>query len=951
MEVVEQRKAAKDFAKKWAEKGDEKQDTQNFWLSLLQDVYGAEHPTEIAQFEKRVAKGYIDVYLPETRVLIEQKSLKFSLDEKEPRQGKMVTPYEQARDYVSQLGMDEKPRYIITCNFEEFRIYDTKIASSYNQKKDEWYAPYDTVLLSELETDFYRMNFLVNSEDKSLKKEMQVSLLAGELVGVLYNELLKQYDNPDDQETLKSLNKLCVRLVFCLYAEDAGIFGNKHNMFHDYMEQHKHEARTALIKLFRVLNTTEDERKADKELKYEDEDLLAFPYVNGGLFKDDIEIPRLTESFLTLLLKNASEDFNWREISPTIFGAVFESTLNPETRRSGGMHYTSIENIHKVIDPLFLDDLKSELDEALNETVAVTKKKKLTAFQNKIAGLKFLDPACGSGNFLTESYLSLRRLENKVIRALMDMEKKQVKGQISFLLTGSNPIQVSIGQFYGIEINDFAVTVAQTALWIAEAQMMQETEEILAMHLDFFPLKTYLNIHEANALRIDWNDVIPARELNYIMGNPPFVGHNLRSDLQKEDMSIVFGKGEAESKLDYVICWYQRAIEYMEVAHSNIIAAFVSTNSICQGESVPAFWKQFVVVHKAEIQFAYTTFIWDSEAIAKAHVHCVIVGFAYGSVKRSKKLFNKSLVAEVEHINPYIIAAPDVWLENRTNKPQGSLPKMTTGSQPMDFGHFILDEEERLSLISKYPVLKKYIKPFVGAHEFLHDKIGHYSRYCLWLYKADLSEIRSIPEIKKRIETVQRLRSESKIDRVRKKADVPYLFCQIRQPKSTYLVIPRHSSQTRRYIPFGFMVPEIITGDACTIIPNLGFYEFGVLTSNVHMSWVRAVCGRIKSDFRYQASIYNNFPWPSPTEAQKEKIEKTAQAILDARALYPDSSLADLYDPLTMPPELLKAHQVNDKAVMDAYGLKPGTPAYTSEAGCVAELMKMYQELVSKEGK
>lgn len=637
MEVVEQRKAAKDFAEKWAGKGDEKQDTQNFWLSLLQDVYGAEHPTDIAQFEKRVAKGFIDVYLPETRVLIEQKSLKFSLDEKEPRQGKMVTPYEQARDYVSQLGMEEKPRYIITCNFEEFRIYDTKIASSYNQKKDEWYAPYDTVLLSELETDFYRMNFLVNSEDKSLKKEMQVSLLAGELVGVLYNELLKQYDNPDDPETLKSLNKLCVRLVFCLYAEDAGIFGNKHNMFHDYMEQHKHEARTALIKLFRVLNTTEDERKSDKELKYEDEDLLAFPYVNGGLFKDDIEIPRLTESFLTLLLKNASEDFNWREISPTIFGAVFESTLNPETRRSGGMHYTSIENIHKVIDPLFLDDLKAELDEALNESVASTKKKKLTAFQNKIAGLKFLDPACGSGNFLTESYLSLRRLENKVIRALKDMERGQVDGQISFLLKGSNPIQVSIGQFYGIEINDFAVTVAQTALWIAEAQMMQETEAILAMQLDFLPLKSYSHIWEANALRIDWNDLVPAGELNYIMGNPPFVANTGRtsaedshskkimSDNQSEDRERLFGKDGG--LLDYVACWYKKAAVYIKGAQ--IMCAFVSTDSITQGQQVEPLWKDLFSLGVV-INFAYRSFKWKNDTNEKgATVFVVIIGFSY----------------------------------------------------------------------------------------------------------------------------------------------------------------------------------------------------------------------------------------------------------------------------------------------------------------------------------
>jgi len=667
--------------------------------------------------------------------------------------------------------------------------------------------------------------------------------------------------------------------------------------------------------------------------------LAAFPYVNGGLFDgDDIEIPPFTDEIMDLLLRKASDDFDWSEISPTIFGAVFESTLNPETRRSGGMHYTSIENIHKVIDPLFLDDLKAEFEEIKNISVLRTQEKKLHALQDKLASLSFLDPSAGSGNFLTESYLQLRKLENEILRLL-------THGQITFGYEGFSPIKVSISQFYGIEINDFAVTVARTALWIAENQMLKETEDIVHMQLDFLPLKTNAYIVEGNALRIDWNDVVDKSKLNYIMGNPPFVGHNLRSNAQKEDISIVFGKGETESKLDYVICWYQKAIEYMETAVSHITAAFVSTNSICQGESVPAFWKQLVVDHKAEIQFAYSTFIWDSEASSKAHVHCVIVGFTYGSVRKPKKLFDGSDVTEVDHINPYIIAAPDVWLESRTNKPQGSLPKMTTGSQPMDYGNFILDAEERETLVSKYPVLAKYIKPFIGAHEFLHDRIGQYSRYCLWLDKADLSEIRNIPEVKERIERVRQLRTESKIDRVKKKADLPYLFCQIRQPKSTYLVIPRHSSQTRRYIPFGFIQPEIIAGDACTIIPDLGLYEFGILTSNVHMAWVRVVCGRIKSDFRYQASVYNNFPWPQPAEKEKQRIAETAQGILDARSLYSNSCLADLYDPTFMPPELRKAHMDNDRAVMQAYGMPIKE---TDEAACVAWLMKLYQEKVNE---
>ena len=547
-------------------------------------------------------------------------------------------------------------------------------------------------------------------------------------------------------------------------------------------------------------------------------------------------------------------------------------------------------------------------------------------------------------------------MENQIIGELVNLrhtrhrDEKSI-GQIAFggeAMKAENPIQVSIEQFYGIEINDFAVTVAKTALWIAENQMMKETEQIVHSNLDFLPLKTNAHIVEGNALRMDWNDVVSKEKLNYIMGNPPFVGHNLRSDSQKEDMSIVFGIGETESKLDYVICWYQKAVEYMEAAGNHIVAAFVSTNSICQGESVPAFWKQLVVEHKTEIQFAYSTFIWDSEALSKAQVHCVIVGFTYGSQNKSKRLYNGTFVTEVEHINPYLIAAPDVWLESRINKPQESLPKMTTGSQPMDYGYFIIDAKERETLISKYPILTKYIKPFIGAYEFLHDKIGQYSRYCLWLEGANLSEIKNIMEVKERIQKVQELRGKSKIDRVKKKADLPYLFCQIRQPESSYLVIPRHSSQSRKYIPIGFMTSDIIAGDACTIIPDLGLFEFGVLTSNIHMAWVSVVCGRIKSDYRYQSSVYNNFPWPQATEEEKHRIEKTAQGILDARALNPVSCLADLYDPNFMPPELLMAHRANDRAVMQAYGMPIKE---TDEAACVAWLMRLYQEKINSEVK
>ena len=928
MTDAQQREAARQFYYKWHGKGREDEDARSYWIDILQNIFGIENVTDRVQFEKKVKSPEgtkrIDVYIPETRVLIEQKSLGIALDKPQYGHGGK-TPYDQAKEYDNYVTVDEKANWIITSNFEEIWIYDCHQALPEPVK----------LKLSDLQTKYHRLDFLIKPNDPGPGGDNDLSFKAGDLVGKLYDCFLKQYKYKEDPETLKSLNKLCVRIVFCLYAEDAGVFGKK-SMFHDYMKQFDAQhARKGLRDLFRVLNQEPNKREA--YLADDDPMLAAFPYVNGGLFADDdSEIPPFTDEIMNLILKKASANFDWSGISPTIFGALFESTLNPETRKSGGMHYTSIENIHKVIDPLFLDDLKAELREIKKDPVLKSRKVKLQAYQNKLATLEFLDPAAGSGNFLTESYICIRRLENEALR---ELSQQIVMGGVT------NPVKVSIAQFHGIEINDFAVTVARTALWIAESQMLKETEDIVNSDLDFLPLRTQANIVEANALRIDWNDVVPKERLNYVMGNPPFVGHNLRSDMQKEDITIVFGKGETESKLDYVICWYQKAIEYMETTSRPIVAAFVSTNSICQGESVPAFWKQLIVEHKAEIQFAYSTFIWESEASSKAHVHCVIVGFTHGKVNRAKKLFNEEAVTEVEHINPYIIAAPDVWLENRTNKPQGALPKMTTGSQPMDYGKFILTTEERTDLISKYPVIEKYIKPFIGAYEFLHDQIGQYSRYCLWLDKADLSEIKNIAEVKERIENVKQLRSESKIDRVKKKADVPYLFCQIRQPESTYLVIPRHSSQSRRYIPIGFMIPEIIAGDACTIIPNLGLYEFGVLTSNVHMAWVRVVCGRIKSDFRYQASVYNNFPWPQPTEKEKQRITETAQGILDARLVYSHSCLADLYDPAFMPPELLKAHQVNDKAVMQAYGMPIKD---TDEAACVAWLMKLYQEKVGK---
>lgn len=924
MTDAERRSAAAKFATDWKGRGDEKQETQRFWMSLLQNVCGVEQPTSAIEFEKRVevdnsdgttTTKYIDGYLPATRVLIEQKGVKIDLKKGERQSdGAMLTPFQQGRRYGGYLPQPEQPRWIVVCNFQEFHIHNM------SRPNDE---P-EILLLSDLEKEFHRLDFLVDTGKEHIKKEMEVSLQAGELVGVLYDALLKQYKNPDDPETLKSLNKLCVRLVFCLYAEDAGIFGGK-SMFHDYLEHHRTEDRRALINLFRVLDQDIPQRD-----KYLDDDLAAFPYVNGGLFADeDIEIPRLGDDVIDLILHRGSEDFDWSAISPTIFGAVFESTLNPETRRSGGMHYTSIENIHKLIDPLFLDGLKAEFEEIAALTVEKTRKAKLEAFQRKLAGLKFLDPACGSGNFLTETYISLRRLENETISLLH-------RGQI--MLDIGNPIQVSIGQFYGIEINDFAVTVAKTALWIAESQMMRETEDVVHMSLDFLPLKSYANITEANALRVDWESVIPKHELNYIMGNPPFVGHQWRTKSQAEDLEVVCHDIPKCGKLDYVCGWYNKAADYMR--GTNIHAAFVSTNSISQGESVGILWKP-LFEKKVQIEFAHRTFVWTSEAKDRAAVHCVIVGFTCGTSVRLKQLYESDRAKEVSHINGYLLDAPDIFINSRGHALH-NYPPIVQGNKPWDGGYLILSVEERDALLAKHPESKKYIKPFIGSFEFINGK----ERYCLWLKGVSPAEYRGIPEIVERLKGVADTRRKTKTVAVQAQAETPMLFSQIRQPDSNYLAIPEVSSERRRYIPIGFITPDIIASNKLYLVPRANLFMLGVMISNVHMAWMRAVCGRLKSDYSYSPSVYNNFPWPTPTDQQKVQIEQTAQAILDARALYPDSSLADLYDETTMPPELRRAHQMNDKAVMLAYSFSVKD---MTESKCVAELMRMYQKLTEEQ--
>ena len=966
--------AAQDFANFWKNRGDEKSETQQFWMSLLHSVFGIEEPQKFIEFEKRVQLthvSFIDAFIAATKVLIEQKSSDIDLHKGyKQSDGSMLTPFQQAKRYANELPYSLRPRWVVVSNFQSFLVYDMENPNG---------EPFE-ILLENLGKEYYRLSFLTDMGNAHLKREMEVSIKAGDLVGKIYDALLAQYKDATNAETLRSLNMLCVRLVFCLYAEDAGVFG-KRNMFHDYMSEFDaRNFRRALMDLFKVLDT-----QLDKRDPYIDEALAAFPYVNGGLFTDcDIEIPNFTDELRLLILDKASDDFDWSEISPTIFGAVFESTLNPETRRSGGMHYTSIENIHKVIDPLFLNDLRRELDEIKAESVEKVKMRRASDFQKRLSNLRFLDPACGSGNFLTETYLSLRRLENEAIRI-------QTKGQVRLGFEETNPIRVSIHQFYGIEINDFAVATATTALWIAENQMMKETSSIVDFDLDMLPLKTYHNIKEGNALRVPWTEwevtdephqvviagqtyVYPKQEspasivsepvvrygnidlytdeihlnpkgkepefyhvdFDYSMGNPPFVGYSLQSKEQKQDLVDLFGKKwKNVGKLDYVSGWYLKAAKLMR--NSNIHTALVSTNSITQGEQVANLWRPLFEEYGMQIDFAYRTFRWDSESTLKAHVHCVIIGFSKCG-NGTKTIFTESNnPIQASNINPYLIDAPMVWIESRT-KSLCDVPEMQKGNIPVDNGNLIIEAADYDEFIKKDSLSSKFIRLLLGADEFINNK----KRYCLWLVGASPGDLRKCPLIMKRIESVRQFRLQSTKEATRKFADYPTRFMEIRQPESgNYIIVPRHSSEKRRYIPMGFVSSDIVSTDANSIIPDATLFHFGILTSNVHMAWMRVVCGRLKSDYRYSKDIvYNNFPWPvvSIGSTAEQKIERTAQAILDARAKYPDCSLADLYDEATMPPELRKAHKENDHAVMEAYGFS----TRMTESECVAELMRLY---------
>lgn len=984
MTKAELAESIRQFQMRWRGKGQEDEDCNKFWIDFFISVL--DYPTVLqdnyVNFEKKVVvDGHtkrIDAYIPETKVIIEQKTIGKKLDAKiHNSDGVELTPYEQAKRYNDNLPYNEKARWIVTSNFEEIWIYDMDMRVPEPIK----------IHLLELDDKRKLLEFMLKVDVNKVTDEVKVSVEAGNIVGSIYDAFLEQYGSEPTEEDLQNLNKLCVRLVFCLYAEDAGLFAN--NAFHDYLlTWDVKQMRVGIKQLFEVLNTPREKRD-----KFLDVQLASFPYVNGDLFKEVVEVPQITEKIKELLVGKASENFDWSKISPTIFGAVFESTLNAETRHKGGMHYTSIENIHKVIDPLFFDELQAEFDaivydssqsqeefrkqikdiendvakkylelskiedsserqlkfiqlknEENEKKTAIKslrirsgkneadKRRELEALQRKLASMKFLDPACGSGNFLTETYMSLRRLENNII------EELKGNGQIT-MMEMSNPIKVSIQQFYGIEINDFAVSVARTAMWIAESQMMEETKRIMYFQDDFLPLETYTNIVEDNALRVNWNEVVPSNEIDYIMGNPPFLGARLMDKRQKDDVIEVFGKNwKNVGNLDYVCCWYKKAVDYIE--NTSIRVALVSTNSVSQGEMVANLWKP-LFEKNVHIDFAHHTFRWDSEATQKAHVHCVIIGFSVSHTSKEKILFTGDEKNIVKNINAYLVDADNIFVESNS-KPLCDVPEIGIGNKPIDGGNFLFKEEEMLEFIKREPASEKWFRKWTGADEFINRRY----RYCLWLGECPPNELRKMPMCLQVVEAVRAFRLKSSSAGTVKLAQTPTRFHVENIPDKEYLIIPRVSSEKRRYIPIGYMSSDVLASDSVHIIQNSGLYHLGVLTSNVHMSWMRSVCGRLETRYRYSKDIvYNNFPWPTPTEEQKDKIEKTAQAILDARALYPDSSLADLYDPLTMPTELRKAHQENDRAVMKAYGFDIKT---TTAESCVAELMRMYQELVDR---
>lgn len=916
----DRRQVARAFAEKWAGRGEEKSDTHSFWLELLRDVVGVEDVTTNVRFEQRTLKhGWIDVVVPDAKTMVEQKSNYVDLDRPEMRQGQSVTPYEQAKSYADSLPNPQRPDTIIVCNFHEFRLHD--LTSNTPQ------TPYASFTLDELPEQLGLLDFLLDPQKSRRIREEQVTVSAGRLVGRLYKLLADRYQDPEDAQARHSLNVIMVRLVFCLFAEDAGIFPRY--AFYDYLDGvQTRNVRSSLKELFDWLDTKPEDRDP-----YASDQIKRFPYVNGGLFApQDIVIPQFTDEIVDLLRNEISNGTDWSQISPTIFGGVFESTLNPETRRAGGMHYTSVENIHKVIDPLFLDDLTAELRGILDDHSVTerTRSNRLGRFQTKIAGLTFLDPACGSGNFLTETYISLRRLENRVLSELES-------GQTAIAFGEASPIKVGLHQFYGIEINDFAVSVAQTALWIAQLQSDIETQTIVTVLDDPLPLHDAGHIVLGNALQLDWDDVVPAREVDYIMGNPPFRGARFQTEEQKAELATVFAGARNVGNIDYVAAWFMKTARYMGARP--IRAAFVATNSICQGEQVANIWSPIYDLG-VRIDFAHDTFRWMSEASDAAAVFVVVVGFS--KMGGPKRLFHYATVdsqpekERPERLNAYLQDAPDVFVWSRS-RPLCDVPAMGIGSQPIDDGNYLFTPSEKAEFLVKEPGAERFFHRWYGSQEFIKG----IERWVLWLGEATPDDLMHMPESVKLVQQVKEFRLKSSRVQTKKAANRPQHFGTEIIPKGDSLLVPEVSSERRRYIPLGFMGSESLCSNLVRLIPDATLYHFGLLQSRVHNAWMRTVAGRLKSDYRYSAGVvYNNFVWPTVTPKQESEIAVLGQGVLDAREMYPTATIAQLYDPDNdwIYPKLVKAHEALDASVERVYGLEPGL----DEKDIVAHLFELY---------
>lgn len=891
IEIIER---ALKFSKKWKGATDEAAEAQSF-LNDFFNVFGVDRK-RVATFETKVPmgdqNGYIDLVWKGI-ILIEMKSKGKNLDK----------AYRQAKDYAFNLKDEELPEYIMVSDFENIRLYRDSTGQEWNFKTSQLHKK--VKLFSELAG--YK-----TSIEKPMDKEVDIK--AAEKMAELH-DILKSHGYEGH-----NLEVYLVRLLFCLFADDTRIF--EKNIFFDYISNSKEDGSDLshrIAKLFEVLNTSLEGRK--KYVMLSDE-LARFEYINGSLFKEILPLADFNSNMRKILFDCCS--FDWSYISPAIFGAMFQGVMNPIERREIGAHYTSEESILKVIKPLFLDELWEEFERIKGNS------QQLNLFHDKLSKLKFLDPACGCGNFLIITYKEIRLLELEVLKMLID-----TGGQLFYDI--SSYCKINVNQFYGIEYEEFPCQIAQVGMWLIDHQMNCLVSEYFGLYYARLPLRESAIIAHGNALTINWEDIIKKDELNYIIGNPPFVGKRYQNKTQKQDMIRVFGdKYKGVGKLDYVSAWYKKAAEMIN--ETNIKVAFVSTSSIVQGEQVQILWEALFCNNRIHFDFAYRTFIWNNEAKGKAAVHCVIIGFSQGNNQKEKLIFDGDIVIKANNINAYLFDAPTVFIKSR-NKSICDVPIMSAGNKPVDYNQLKIKENEYDDFIKNDPKSIKYIKRMVGAEEFINNKL----RYCLWLVDCPPNEIRQMPMVKARIEACRKARIESGTPEALRLAETPTLFRETKNP-SMYLILPAVSSEKRKYIPIGFQNKDIIPVMGVLIIPNANLYHFGILTSNVHMAWVRAVGGKLKSDYRYSKDIvYNNFPWPKATEEQKRSIEKAAQEVLNARELYTESTLADLYDPLSMPTELVKAHKNLDRIVAAAYGSKN----FSSEEERVADLMERYRELIS----